>query len=213
LEEHAELIADELNVKAVEFTTRGEQYISYSVVPNFKRLGPRLGKNMPAAKKQLAEIDAGKLLAELKSTGKTALKFPDGTSIELDNDDIEVRLTAKEGWAAAQGKGSVVVLSTELTPELEEEGLARDIVRTIQDHRKAEGFQYTDRIEIGIETSSSQVSRAVNAFREYIAGETLANKIVIGSLAGVEPIHMKIANGGMSLYLKAAPWAGRQLRR
>ena len=58
LEEHADLIAEELNVKAVEFTTHGEEYITYSVVPNFKRLGPRLGKNMPAAKKLLAEIDA-----------------------------------------------------------------------------------------------------------------------------------------------------------
>ena len=70
LEEHAELIAEELNVKAVEFTTHGEQYISYSVVPNFKRLGPRLGKNMPAVKKLLGEIDAGKLLAELKSAAR-----------------------------------------------------------------------------------------------------------------------------------------------
>ena len=99
------MIAEELNVKAVEFTTHGEQYISYSVVPNFKRLGPRLGKNMPAAKKLLGEIDAAKMLAELKSAGKATLNLPDGTAIELDNEDIEVRLQAKEGWAAAQGKG------------------------------------------------------------------------------------------------------------
>src|SRR5688500_9654069 len=107
LEEHAGLIAEELNVKAVDFTTHGEEYITYSVVPNFKRLGPRLGKNMPAAKKRLSEVDAGKLLADLKSAGKVELKLPDGTSIELDNEDIEVRLQAKEGWAAAQGKGCV----------------------------------------------------------------------------------------------------------
>jgi isoleucyl-tRNA synthetase len=122
LEEHAELIADELNVKAVKFTMRGEEYISYSVVPNFKRLGPRLGKNMPAAKKLLGEVDAGTLLAKLKSTGKAQLRLPDGTAIELDNEDIEIRLAAKEGWAAAQGKGCVVVLATELTPELVKEG-------------------------------------------------------------------------------------------
>jgi isoleucyl-tRNA synthetase len=204
LEEHADLIAEELNVKAVEFTTHGEEYISYSVVPNFKRLGPRLGKNMPAAKKLLGEVDAGKLLSELKSSGKVALKLPDGSTIDLDNEDIEVRLTAKEGWAAAQGKGSVVVLATELTPELEIEGTARDIVRQIQDHRKVENLEYTDRIEVGIETQSEIVKQAVNLFGDYIAGETLANKLAVGPIVGVDPTIMKVADGSMSLYMKAS---------
>ena len=186
------MIADELNVKAVEFTTHGEQYISYSVVPNFKRLGPRLGKNMPAAKKLLAEVDAGKLLAELKSAGKTALKFLDGSSIELDHEDIEVRLTAKEGWAAAQGKGSVVVLSTELTPELVAEGLARDVVRLIQDRRKEINCAYTDRIEIGLVTRSNELQAAMDRFKDYIAQETLATKIVRQKLPGVESNAVKV---------------------
>jgi isoleucyl-tRNA synthetase len=182
LEEHADLIADELNVKAVEFTTQGDQYISYSVVPNFKRLGPRLGKNMPAAKKLLGENDAGKLLAELKETGKSVLKFPDGSSIELDNEDIEVRLTAKEGWAAAQGKGSVVVLATQLTPELIGEGLARDVVRLIQDRRKLSEFQFTDRISVVLATSSTSLRQAIEQFRENIMSETLAEYL------NVEPL-------------------------
>jgi isoleucyl-tRNA synthetase len=161
LEEHAALIADELNVKAVAFTTHGEEYISYSVVPNFKRLGPRLGKNMPAAKKLLGEVDAAKLLAELKSAGKSTLKFPDGSAIDLDNEDIEVRLQAKPGWAAAQGKGCVVVLATELTPELIAEGLARDVVRLVQDERKDIACQYTDRVRVAIVTESPAVADAI----------------------------------------------------
>jgi len=202
LEEHADLIADELNVKAVEFTTHGEQYISYSVVPTFKRLGPRLGKNMPAAKKLLGEIDAGKLLAELKSTGKAALTFPDGSSIELDNEDIEIRLTAKEGWAAAQGKGSVVVLATELTSELVAEGLARDLVRAIQDRRKDAGFEYTNRIEIGFVTDSTELPEAIERFRDFIAQETLAIRIVDQALPGVAPVNLKVLGHEIAIYVR-----------
>ncbi|HEY3393482.1 MAG TPA: DUF5915 domain-containing protein, partial [Lacipirellulaceae bacterium] len=204
LEEHAELIAEELNVKAVDFTTHGEEYITYSVVPNFKRLGPRLGKNMPAVKKLLGEIDAGKLLADLKSSGKADLKLPDGTSIELDNEDIEVRLQAKEGWAAAQGKGCVVVLATELTPELVMEGLARDVVRIIQDQRKELACAYTDRIEIGLVTESNELSAAIQKFRDYIAQETLAIKIVTEPLPGVEPVNITMAGHALAVYVRVA---------
>jgi isoleucyl-tRNA synthetase len=211
LEDHAELIADELNVKAVEFTTRGEQYISYSVVPNFKSLGPRLGKNMPAAKKLLGEVDASKLLAELKSAGKTALKLPDGSSIELDNEDIEVRLTAKEGWAAAQGKSCVVVLATELTPELVEEGLARDIVRAVQDRRKELGCDFTDRIDVGIASDESPIWDAVMGFEEYIKNETLALRIVSEASEGVlpfdddtEPVRASIGGHPVLIYVRVA---------
>jgi isoleucyl-tRNA synthetase len=204
LEEHAELIVEELNVKAVDFTTHGEEYISYSVVPNFKRLGPRLGKNMPAVKKLLGEIDAGKLLADLKSAGKAQLKLPDGTTIELDNEDIEVRLAAKEGWAAAQGKGCVVVLATDLTPELLMEGLARDIVRMIQDQRKELGCEYTDRIAIGLVTKSDELLAAIEKFHEYIARETLAIKINTEPLPDVGPANVKVLGHDLAVYLRVA---------
>jgi isoleucyl-tRNA synthetase len=204
LEEHRELIAEELNVKAVEFTARGEEYISYSVVPNFKRLGPRLGKNMPAVKKLLIEIDAGKLLAELKSSGKAALKLPDGTSAELDNEDIEVRLQAKEGWAAAQGKGCVVVLATELTPELVMEGLARDVVRIIQDRRKDLACQYTDRIEVGLVTDLPELAEAIKKFRDYIAHETLAQTFRLEALDGVQSTNVGVAGARIDLYVKCS---------
>jgi isoleucyl-tRNA synthetase len=202
LEEHADLIAEELNVKAVDFTTRGDQYISYSLVPNFKRLGPRLGKNMPAGKKLLAEIDAAKLLAELKSTGKSALAFPDGSSIELDNEDIEVRLQAKAGWAAAQGKGCVVVLATELTPELLAEGLARDVVRLVQDQRKDISCEYTDRIRIGLVTKSASLAAAVKSYHDYIAQETLSTEIIDKPLVNVQPTTAKGGGEDLTLYVE-----------
>ncbi len=185
LEEHAGLIAEELNVKAVEYTTHGEEYIEYSIVPNFKRLGPRLGKNMPAAKKALGTADGARLLAELKSAGKIALALPGGTTVDLDDEDIEVRLQAKEGWAAAQGKGCVVVLATELTPELITEGVARDTVRAIQTCRAIRDCKYTDRIRVTIETDSKEIKSAIEQFGDYIRSETLADQLAIG-YAGLE---------------------------
>ena len=202
LEEHVQLIAEELNVKEVAFTTQGEEYISYSVVPNFKRLGPRLGKNMPAAKKALAEADAAKLLDDLKSAGKATLKLPNGEGIELDNEDIEVRLAAKEGWAAAQGKSCVVVLATELTPDLVAEGLARDVVRLVQDRRKEISCEYTDRIEVGLVPTSAELAAAIERFRDYIAQETLAIKVVCEPLAGVDPVRVNLAGEELAICVR-----------
>ena len=204
LEEHVDLIAEELNVKAVDFTTHGEQYISYSVVPNFKRLGPRLGKHLPQVKQHLQQADGAELLSELKTTGWIALKLPGGETIALDNEDIEVRLQAKEGWAAAQGKGCVVVLATELTPDLVSEGLARDLVRVIQDHRKACGCEYTDRIDVGLKTDSSELAAAIQEHRDYIAQETLASRLLDVTLTGAEEILIELGGHKLSLSMQVA---------
>jgi isoleucyl-tRNA synthetase len=175
LEEHAALICDELNVKRVEFTAKADRYITYSVLPDLKRLGPRLGKKLPAVKKLLAEADGGRLLAELEATGRVSLDLPDGP-VALDKDDIQVRLQAKEGWAAAQGKYCVVVLSTELTPELIAEGVVREEIRVIQDIRKEDKLQFTDRIEVAI-ISPSVILKSCNTtegYTEIIRRETLS---------------------------------------
>ena len=202
LESHTELIKEELNVKAVEFTENAEQYIDYTIVPNFKRLGPKLGKNMPKVKKLLGDIDGGQMLAELKSAGKFALDLGDGNSIDLDEEDIEVRLQAKEGWTAAQGRGVVVVLATELTDELIAEGWMRDLVRVIQDQRKELGCEFTDRIEIGIVTESEALRKAVEQFNDYITGETLADSIVFEALDGIEPIETKLGDAEAKIYVR-----------
>jgi isoleucyl-tRNA synthetase len=202
LEDHTEVICKELNVKRVEFTEKADQYITYTVLPDLKRLGPRLGKKLPLVKNALAKADAGKLLAEMEAAGKVSLKWDDGSSEFLDRDDLQVRLQAKPGWAAAQGKHCVVVLATEITPELVTEGIAREIVHAVQTARKDCGCEYTDRIEVGVASESAEIRRAVEQFGDYIKGETLATVLEAGSLNGVEPTEVKIGDETLQLYVR-----------
>jgi isoleucyl-tRNA synthetase len=201
LEEHAALVCDELNVKRVEFAPRADQYITYTVLPDLKRLGPRLGKRLPALKKLLAQTDGGQLLAELERQGQVSLSLPDGPVV-LDADDLQVRLQAKEGWAAAQGHGCVVVLATELTEELLREGLARELVRAIQDLRKDMDCQFIARIAVGMVAESAELKAAIEQFRDYIQGETLAVELVFAPIAGSEPVEVKIGDLAATLYVK-----------
>jgi len=200
LAQHSDLIAEELNVKQVEFARQADQYIDYSVLPDFKRLGPRIGKQLPAVKKALAQADAAALLASLESEGKVTLDLPEGP-LELDQQDVQVRITAKPGWAAAQGAGCVVVLSTELNDDLIREGLAREVVRVIQDRRKSLGCEFTDRISIGLETEADQLREAVEQFRDYVTGETLANALDFAPVAKAEALETKAAGYPLVLYV------------
>ena len=97
--------------------------------------------------------------------------------MQLDADDIEVRLQAREGWAAAQGTGCVVVLNTEVTDELRREGIAKDLIRTIQNGRKEIGCEYTDRIEVAVVSEDADVQRAIADHQALICGETLADSL------------------------------------
>ena len=179
LAEHDELVRKELNVKAVDYTTDGEQYVDYSVVPNFRRLGPKVGKAMPKLKKTLAAADGGELLAQLKSSGKVEVDI-DGQTVTLDDEDLEVRLQAKAGWTAAQGASSVVVLNTEVTDDLRREGTARDLIRVIQNQRKAIECDYADRIHVVVKDAGEEIHAAIDQFAELICEETLATEIQVG---------------------------------
>jgi isoleucyl-tRNA synthetase len=201
LETHDALLRGELNVKQIEYTKDATKYITYFVQPNFKRLGPRVGKHMPAIKKALMEASGAELLKEMTANGKLTLRIG-GETIELDGEDIQVRLQAKEGWAAAQGRECVVVLATELTPQLVREGYANDLVRLIQDRRKELDCQYTDRIEVGIETKTDELRQAIAENREYIMRETLAVRLELQALAGCEGVEHELGNIRLKLYVK-----------
>jgi isoleucyl-tRNA synthetase len=201
LQEHSSLIAEELNVKQVEFSEQADQYISYSVLPDLKRLGPRLGKQLPELRKALAQADAGGLLSRLEAEKQVTLPLPGG-DVTLDAQDLQIRLQAKEGWAAAQGTASVVVLSTDVDELLLSEGLAREIVHAVQTRRKDINCQYTDRIIIGLETDAVPLRNAAERFSTYIQSETLATRLVAGPLAKVEPIELKLGSAQVKLYVQ-----------
>jgi isoleucyl-tRNA synthetase len=203
LQEHAALIAEELNVKAVEYTEKADQYITYTVQPDLKRLGPRLGKQLPDLKKALATADAADLLARLEKDGSVTLDLPGGPVV-LDGQDLQVRLQAKEGWAAAQGALCVVVLATEVDEGLLAEGLARELVHAIQNVRKDQNLEYTARIETGLVTPDAALSDAANRFRDYIQGETLTVRLVFEPLPGVEPIELNLGGVKAQLYVRVA---------
>ncbi len=186
LTEHDQIVREELNVKEIAYSAGNSPYIEYQILPNFKLLGPRVGKQLPALKQKLGSVDGAKLLAELQSHGYVDLPLGD-QDLRLSGEDIEVRLKAKSGWAAAQGRHCVVVLSTDLTPELIREGYARDIVRVVQDSRKQKNCQFTDRIRIYFVFEDSEFSLAIEENKEYIVGETLATELVFGEPpSGVE---------------------------
>ncbi|QDT05693.1 Isoleucine--tRNA ligase [Rubripirellula lacrimiformis] len=187
LQTHDELVREELNVKAVEYTTEGDQYVQYTVVPNFKRLGPKVGKQIPAVKAALAKADGNEFLQQLSATGFVTLDLPGG-EVKLDSDDIEVRLKARDGWAAAQGNQCVVVLNTEVTDELRREGVAKDLIRTVQSQRKEIACEYTDRIEIAIVTDEPEVAAAIKEHGKLITGETLADSLTDAAMDGVTPV-------------------------
>ena len=200
ISKYVELVKEELNVKAVNFVERADQYVSYAIVPDFKKLGPKLGKKLPSVKKALAGIDGAAANAEMASSGKLAV-VADGETIELTSDEVQVRLLAKEGFAAAQGSNCVVALATELTPELLEEGRAREIVRAIQDRRKELNCDYVDRVVVALATDSEDVRAAAQKHADYIKGETLAVELGFEPIDGVEPSEIKIDGEKVAVYV------------
>jgi isoleucyl-tRNA synthetase len=182
-------VLDELNVKSLQPIEDPGQFVSYTIRPNLRVLGPRLGKRLNAVREALAELDAGEVADRARA----------GIDIQIDTAEGEVTLQPSEilvdterlpGYAAAQGARSTVVLDTTLTPELIEEGLARDFVRGIQEARKQAGYQIDDSIEVRF-VADPEVFRAIEAHRTYVMTETLATFLEGESVAGasdaVEP--------------------------
>lgn len=199
--QYVDLIKEELNVKDVLFLEKADECISYQISPDLKKLGPKLGRRLPAVKKALTETDGSSLLAEMKKNGTITIDA-DGEAVQLTEDEVLIRLQTKEGYAAAQGDDCVVLLSTELTEELLREGCARELVRLIQDRRKEMGCEYTDRIVVGIETESAPIQDALKSFADYIKGETLTVELTGEAVADAEPVEAKVDGENLNLYVK-----------
>jgi isoleucyl-tRNA synthetase len=190
---HADLVCDELNVKQFEICREPDRYIDRAILPDLKKLGPRLGKDLPKVKQALATADAAAILKSIHDSGQARLPLPGGGDALLEEGDVLVRTTAKPGWAAAEGPRAVVVVAKELTPELVAEGLVREVVHAVQTRRKALDLEFTDRITLVFATPSAELRAALDAHLDYVAAETLAAaaSVVDGpATAGGDPVEI-----------------------
>ncbi|GMU78906.1 MAG: isoleucine--tRNA ligase [Acidimicrobiia bacterium] len=165
-------IADELNVKQVETVHDLEGLLDYSVVPNFRRLGPRLGSLVPKVREQLAGADGAAIRRQLQLEGRFTLEV-DGEAVVIEPDDVEIRASAHEELAVVQDGASAIALDTTIDAELRREGLARELVRAINDLRKARDLALADRIHVTVGATGAVLDAALH-HGEWIAGEVLA---------------------------------------
>jgi isoleucyl-tRNA synthetase len=170
---------DELNVKQVRLLDAATEAVSHSVKPLPKQLGQKYGNKFPVIQKAILVMnseDAARPLLE----GNPLRVEAGGETYDVLPDEVEVKALAKEGFAVAEDGPYVAALVTELTPELAQEGLAREFVRRIQDLRKSADLDVADRIELFIDASAGLRS-AVEAHKDYITAETLTSDLVFGS--------------------------------
>ena len=172
---YKEIIEDELNVKEVVFTQEVKDFTSYTFKPQLKTVGPKYGKLLGKIKQALTDVDGNEAMDTLNAEG--ALKFNfDGEEVVLTKEDLLIDEASQEGYVANSDNGITVVLDTNLTPELVEEGFVREIISKVQTMRKEAGYEVMDKIEVAV-SNNEKVMEIVKANKEKIASEVLANDI------------------------------------
>ncbi len=171
----ADLIQDELNVKTVRLLDASTEAVSHSVKPLPKQLGQKYGNKFPVLQKAILAMNAEEVAQALLGHGSVRVDA-DGQTYNILPDEIEVKAQAKEGFSVAEEGGYLAALVTELTPELVDEGLAREFVRRVQDLRKSTNLEVADRINLYVD-ASTRLRSAIEAHREYITTETLTLKL------------------------------------
>ena len=173
---YQEIVADELNVKNVKFTDDVRDFTSYSFKPQLKTVGPKYGKMLGGIKAALNDIDGNAAMDELNATGALKLDV-NGQEIELFKEDLLIDTAQIEGYESVNDNGITVVLDTNLSPELLEEGFVREIISKIQTMRKEADFEVMDRIKVTYE-GSEKAEAVFEKNNTLIAGEVLADEVV-----------------------------------
>jgi isoleucyl-tRNA synthetase len=167
-------IADELNVAVVEpLSAAGADLVEFSAKGNFRELGKRFAKQTPVVAAAIAAADAGGLAVELKETG-TATVVVDGEDVRVSDAEVLLSERPKEGWSVVNEQGETVALDLEITPELRQAGLAREVVRTLQEARKSAGLEVSDRIKVWLTSTDAALADALGKHADEIAREVLA---------------------------------------
>ena len=177
-----EIIEDELNVKKVEFTDDIRAYSSYNFKPQLKTVGPKYGKLLGKIKQALSEIDGNGAMDELNEKGQLTFNF-DGEEVVLTKEDLLIEIAKTEGFESVSDNGITVVLDTNLTPELIEEGFIREIISKIQTMRKEAGFEVMDKITVYV-ANNEKISNLINKNADSVKADVLATEIVTGQTDG-----------------------------
>ena len=172
-----DLIAEELNVKEVELASSAEAVGSWTAKPDFRALGPRLGPRVKEVARALATDDGG-LAASLAAGEEVTIETSAGP-VTIGPEDVDLARVTTRGWGITSEARMTVALDLDVTPELALEGTARELVRLIQDARRAAGLEVSDRIRVAV-AAPAEVARALDRYGEWMAGEVLATELRAG---------------------------------
>lgn len=181
---YVDIIADELNVKKVTFTDDVRDFSSYSFKPQLKTVGPKFGKQLGEIRTALSEADGNAAMDEVNETGALKLALPSG-EVVLEKDDLLIDIAQKEGYVSESDNKITVVLDTNLTPELLEEGFVKEIISKVQTMRKEAGFEVMDKITVYAK-DNEKIIEILNKNGEEIKSAVLATEIVTGNTEGYE---------------------------
>ena len=179
---YTDIIADELNVKEVKFADDVESFISYSFKPQLRTVGPKYGKLLNGNRTALSEIDGTAAMKELRDNGVLVLDI-DGNRVELAEEDLLIETAQSEGYVTETDGETSVVLDTNLTPELIQEGFVREIISKVQTMRKEAGFEVMDKI-IVYAKDNDKIMDIMKANQDEIKREVLAENIILGEAEG-----------------------------
>jgi isoleucyl-tRNA synthetase len=181
VEQYADLLADELNVKKVRVLDTAGEAVSYSLNPQPKQLGQKYGGRFPAIRQAILAAQSEEAAHQLLAGGSLTVTTTYGDTVEVLPEEVEVRAQARTGFVVANEGAYLAALVTELTPELVEEGLAREFVRRVQDLRKQADLDIAERIHLYYEATPG-LQKAIDSFRDYVMGETLTVEMTPGTV-------------------------------
>ena len=211
LNAHQDQMLEELNVKSIEFIARDADIVSYRIKPNLPRLGKSHGKEIPAIRKALDAADGAAIASAIARGASFAITLPSG-ELELGSDDILIETSSAAGYACAEDVGYLAALDTTLNDALVDEGVAREIVRSVQDARKQAGLEVSDRIVLGV-SGSAAVEKALATHRDYVMAETLAVEWSVGQPMPLFTIERQVDDSNWTIEITRAEADARDVSR
>ncbi len=180
---YTDIIRDELNVKEVVFTDDVRDFTTYTFKPQLRTVGPKYGKQLGGIQKVLASLDGNRAMDELKEKGNLSFAV-DGVTVELAEEDLLITMAQKEGYVSQENNGMTVVLDTNLTEELIEEGFVYELISKLQTMRKDAGFEVMDHIRVSL-NENGRLAALAQKNREVICGKVLAEELTEGKTFAV----------------------------